>query len=197
MRALRRSFSSRALAAISLTASNSSRCTTSMLRRMRSPCAFISVSTSRRIPWAAPAASVSSLENSSRKRLVVCVTRAPCGASHPKGPGLSPAIWLYYGGSAQSDQAAHLDKWTTAAGKVAYALARHPLSQDQPRSARSGPLHRQVVRLGLYRRPAARLALYQAAVGAEGSLAAGRAAVRPARHRRSPYLCRRRRAAGW
>ncbi|CDX63444.1 hypothetical protein MPL3365_90093 [Mesorhizobium plurifarium] len=60
--------SSLALTAISRTASNSSRCTTSMEFSMRSACARNAVSTSRRTPCAAPAASVMIFANSSRMR---------------------------------------------------------------------------------------------------------------------------------
>ncbi|CUW93579.1 hypothetical protein AGR1C_Cc50234 [Agrobacterium fabacearum TT111] len=76
MRARNASFSSRALIAISRTASNSSRLTTSRLFSQRSACACKAASASLRIPCAAPAASVISLANSSRKRLVPVVLMA-------------------------------------------------------------------------------------------------------------------------
>ena len=68
-RALSSSFSSRARRAISLTASNSSRVTTSSSRIRRSAWARNRVSTSRRIPCAAPAASFINRAISSKKRL--------------------------------------------------------------------------------------------------------------------------------
>src|SRR5262245_43693564 len=73
MRAFKVSFSSRAVRAISLTASNSSRLTTSRSRRTRSAWLRNIVSNSRRTPDATPAASFMSLAISSKKRLVVWV----------------------------------------------------------------------------------------------------------------------------
>src|SRR2546421_10844242 len=72
-RALSASFSSRASRAISLTASNSSRCTTSSSRKMRSAWVRITVSNSRRTPVATPAASFINRATSSKKRLLVWV----------------------------------------------------------------------------------------------------------------------------
>src|SRR5271154_2215642 len=96
MRAASFSFSARASAAISRTASNSSRETKSMPAIRRSSWLLASVSTSRRAPSASPAASVIRREKSSNMRLRVCgiaknswrkerrlartvARRAPCG----------------------------------------------------------------------------------------------------------------------
>src|SRR5262249_1197304 len=73
MRAFKASFSSRASRAISLTASNSSRLTTSRSRKMRSAWLRNMVSNSRRTPEATPAASFISRAISSKKRLLVWV----------------------------------------------------------------------------------------------------------------------------
>src|SRR5262249_22656697 len=78
------SFSSRASAAISLTASNSSRVTTSSSRKTRSAWVRNRVSNSRRIPCAAPAASFIRRAISSRNRLLVCTI------------GLSPGLRFAY-----------------------------------------------------------------------------------------------------
>src|SRR5262245_37770127 len=82
---------------------------------MRSRWAFMSVSTSRRIPWAAPAASVRSFARSSRKRLVVCVT-----ALHLNTSGRNARDCRQYDGDrATADQAGYLDKSPTPAGNLA------------------------------------------------------------------------------
>src|SRR5262245_61459856 len=73
MRAFKASFSSRASRAISLTASNSSRLTTSRSRTMRSAWLRNMVPSSRRTPEATPAASFISRAISSKKRLLVWV----------------------------------------------------------------------------------------------------------------------------
>src|SRR5262249_38556882 len=76
IRALSASESSRAIRAISLTASNSSRLTTSRSRRKRSAWLRNSVSNSRRTPCATPAASFISRATSSKNRFVVCTMLA-------------------------------------------------------------------------------------------------------------------------
>src|SRR5262245_25351572 len=73
MRAFNVSFSSRASRAMSLTASNSSRLTTSRSRKIRSAWLRNMVSNSRRTPEATPAASFISRAISSKKRLLVWV----------------------------------------------------------------------------------------------------------------------------
>src|SRR5262249_16613867 len=77
MRSFSRSFSSRAFCAMALTASNSSRCTTSRSRKTRSAWARTTPSISLRTPSAAPAVSVISLPSSSKNRPVVCVMARP------------------------------------------------------------------------------------------------------------------------
>ena len=88
MRAFSASFSSRAFCAMALTASNSSRCTTSRSRSTRSAWARTTFSISLRTPSAAPAAPVISLPSSSKNRPVVCVMNRSSLALSSEAPRL-------------------------------------------------------------------------------------------------------------
>src|SRR4029079_3279572 len=148
IRAFSASFSSRASRAISLTASNSSRCTTSRSRRMRSAWLRNKVSNSRRTPCATPAASFIRRAISSKKRLLVWVM-----------PHLRRRTVIRMAIRSCRRKSRHATKYGALrfANRTSHAFARHTLPGVRPRSGASRPLRHPLVRPRLHRRYPARL----------------------------------------
>ena len=164
MRAASRSFSSRALTAIALTASNSSRCTTSMSRRMRSPCDL-----HQRLELAAHA-----LGGAGRvgHQLGELVEEAVVGLGHGASLARHGRVGgsAYYGGAALCAlQTApvvgfpRLDRSLPLTDRSRHmSLLAIPFPEIDPVALQARADRGQVVRARLHGRPAARLALCQA-----------------------------------